>query len=179
MIAIFLGILLGLILGALPLNIPGISLPVKLGIAGGPIVVGILMGAFGPRFKITTYTTQSANLFMREFGLVIYLACLGIDAGEHFFETIMTFQGLTWIGLGIVLTVVPVILVGIFASKFYKLDFGSSIGMLSGLMTNPIALNFANAEIESDHPAIAYATVYPVSTFLRIITAQLLIIFFF
>lgn len=179
LIAIFLGISLGLILGALPLSIPWISLPVKLGIAGGPIVVGILMGAFGPRFKISTYTTQSANLFMREFGLVIYLACLGIDAGEHFFETIMTIQGVTWIGLGFLLTVVPVVLVGLFATKFYKLDFGSCVGMLSGSMTNPIALNFINSEIESDHPAVAYATVYPVSTFFRIIMAQLLIIFFF
>ncbi len=123
LIAIFLGIALGLVLGALPLPFPGMDFPIKLGIAGGPIIVGILMGAFGPRFHITTYTTQSANLLMRQFGLTIYLACLGIGAGEHFFETVFQTEGLIWIAFGFSLTVVPVLVVALIAMKIYKIDF--------------------------------------------------------
>ncbi len=175
LIAIFLGIALGLILGSFPVPIPGMSLPIKLGIAGGPIIVGILMGAFGPRFKIATYTTQSANLFMRQFGLVTYLACLGIDAGEHFFETVFKPEGAIWVGLGFFLTVVPVLIVGFIAMRIFKINYGRSIGMLCGSMANPIALNYVNSQIESDDPAVAYATVYPISMFVRIISAQILI----
>ena len=151
------------------------TLPIKLGIAGGPIIVGILMGAFGPRFKITTYTTQSANLFMRQFGLVTYLACLGIDAGEHFFETILQPEGALWIGLGFILTALPVLIVGFIAMKVLHVNFGKSVGMLCGSMANPIALNYVNSQIESDDPAVAYATVYPISMFVRIISAQVII----
>lgn len=175
LIAIFLGMALGLILGVLPFPIPGMTLPIKLGIAGGPIIVGILMGAFGPRFKITTYTTQSANLFMRQFGLVTYLACLGIDAGEHFFDTILQPEGAIWIGLGFILTVLPVLIVGFVAMKILGINFGKSVGMLCGSMANPIALNYVNSQTESDDPAVAYATVYPISMFVRIISAQILI----
>lgn len=175
LIAIFLGMALGLVLGVFPFPIPGMALPIKLGIAGGPIIIGILMGAFGPRFKITTYTTQSANLFMRQFGLVTYLACLGIDAGEHFFETILQPEGALWIGLGFTLTVLPVLLVGFMAMKIMNINFGKSVGMLCGSMANPIALNYVNSQIESDDPAVAYATVYPISMFVRIISAQILI----
>lgn len=179
LIAIFLGIALGLILGAIPISIPAMSLPLKLGLAGGPIIVGILMGAFGPQFKITTYTTQSTNLFMREFGLVIYLACLGIDSGEHFFETLMTNEGLIWIFLGFILTTFPILIIGVISMKILKLDFGNCVGMLSGSMTNPIALNYINSQVESDSPSVSYATVYPASTFFRIITAQILILLFY
>ena len=178
LIAIFLGIALGLILGANPLPIPGLSLPISLGIAGGPIIVGILMGAFGPRFKIATYTTQSANLLMRQFGLVVYLACLGINSGAHFFETILQPEGAIWIGLGAILTIVPVLIVGYIAMRMFNINYGRSVGMLCGSMANPIALNYINSQTESDDPSVAYATVYPISMFIRIITAQLLIMFF-
>ena len=176
LIAIFLGIALGLILGALPIPLPGMTLPVKLGLAGGPIIVGILMGAFGPQFKITTYTTQSANLFMRQFGLTVYLACLGIDSGEHFFDTVLQPEGILWIALGFVLTVIPVLIVGVIAMRILNLNYGKSVGMLCGSMANPIALNFINSQVESDDPSVGYATVYPVTMFLRIITAQLIIL---
>lgn len=176
LIAIFLGIALGLILGALPIPFPGMTMPIKLGIAGGPIIVGILMGAFGPRFKITTYTTESANLLMREFGLVVYLACLGIDAGEHFFETVFRPEGILWIGLGFVLTVVPVMIVGIITMRIFNFTYGKSVGMLCGSMANPIALEFINSHVDSDEPSVGYATVYPITTFLRIISAQMIIL---
>ncbi|MBD8390167.1 putative transporter [Dysgonomonas sp. BGC7] len=179
LIAIFLGIALGLILGALPIPFPGISFPMKLGIAGGPIIVGILMGAFGPRFHITTYTTQSANLLMRQFGLTVYLACLGISAGEHFFDTVFQTEGLIWISFGFILTVLPVIIVALIAMKIYKLNYAKSVGMLCGSMANPMALNYVNTTIEDDEPSVAYATVYPVSMFARIILTQLLLILFY
>lgn len=179
LIAIFSGIALGLLLGALPLPFPGMTLPVKLGIAGGPIIVGILMGAFGPRFHFTTYTTQSANLLMRQFGLTIYLACLGIDAGEHFFETVFQTEGLIWIAFGFVLTVLPVIIIAVIAMKIYKIDYAKSVGMLCGSMANPMALTYVNSTIDNDEPAVAYATVYPVSMFARIIFTQILLMLFF
>lgn len=179
LIAIFAGIALGLILGALPLPFPGMSFPVKLGIAGGPIIVGILMGAFGPRFRFTTYTTQSANLLMRQFGLTVYLACLGISAGEHFFETVFQTEGLMWIGFGFALTVIPVLIVAILSMKVFKISYAKSVGMLCGSMANPMALNFVNSIIDDDEPSVAYATVYPVAMFARIIFTQMLLMLFF
>jgi len=179
LIAVFLGIALGLILGALPIPFPGMDFPVKLGIAGGPIIVGILMGAFGPRFHITTYTTQSANLLMREFGLTIYLACLGIGAGEHFFETVFQTEGLMWIGFGFILTLLPVLIVALIAMKVYKIGYAKNVGMLCGSMANPMALNYVDSTIDNDEPSVAYATVYPVSMFARIIFTQLLLMLFF
>jgi len=179
LIAIFLGVVLGVLLGAIPIPLLNLSVPVKLGIAGGPIIVGILMGAFGPRFHITTYTTQSANLMLRQFGIIVYLACLGIDAGEHFFETVFRSDGLLWIGLGFALTVVPVMIVGWISVKILRIDYATSIGMLCGSMANPMALNYANSTIDGDEPSVAYATVYPGSMFLRIIAVQLILIFFF
>lgn len=179
LIAIFVGIGLGLILGSLPIYIPGVSMPIKLGIAGGPIIVGILMGAFGPRFHFTTYTTQSANLMLRQFGIVVYLACLGLSSGEHFFETVFQEQGLTWISLGFSLTVVPVLLVGFTAMKVFKVDYADTMGMLCGSMANPMALNYADTTVKGDEPAVAYATVYPLTMFVRIITAQLILLFLF
>lgn len=178
LIAIFVGIALGLILGAIPFPIPGISLPVKLGIAGGPIIIGILMGAFGPRFHVTTYTTQSANRMLRQLGLVIYLACLGLDAGEHFFETVFRNEGLLWMGIGASLTLVPIMLVGIVAIRVFRFEYSKVVGMLCGSMANPMALNYANTTVEGDDPAVAYATVYPFSMFLRLISAQLILLFF-
>lgn len=179
LIAIFLGIALGVVLGVLPIPFPGMDFPVKLGIAGGPIIVGILMGAFGPRFHITTYTTQSANLLMRQFGLTVYLACLGISAGEHFFETVFQTEGLIWVGFGFVLTVLPVLIMALVAMKLYKVDYAKNVGMLCGSMANPMALSYVNSTVDGDEPAVAYATVYPISMFARIVFTQLLLMFFF
>lgn len=178
LLAVFVGISLGMLLGALPITLPGMSTPVKLGIAGGPIIVGILMGAFGPRFHLTTYTTMSANLMLRQLGIVIYLAGLGIDSGAHFFETVFRAEGLLWIGLGFVLTIVPVLIVGFIAAQFFKLDYAHNVGMLCGSMANPMALSYANTTVEGDEPSVAYATVYPLSMFMRVITTQLILMMF-
>ena len=177
LVAVFVGIILGLALGAVPFSIPGISTPVRLGLAGGPIIVGILIGTFGPRLHMVTYTTRSANLMLRALGLSLYLACLGLDAGAHFFDTVFRPEGLLWIGLGFGLTLVPTVLVGFFAFKIMKIDFGSVSGMLCGSMANPMALNYANDTIPGDNPSVAYATVYPLSMFLRVIIAQVLLMF--
>lgn len=178
LVSIFIGITLGLLLGSIPISVPGIELPVKLGLAGGPIVVGILIGTFGPRIHMVTYTTHSANLMLRALGLAIYLACLGLDAGAHFFETIFRPEGLLWVGIGFILTFVPVIIMAFAAFKLWKLDFGSVAGMLCGSMANPMALNYANDTIPGDNPAVSYATVYPFCMFLRVIIAQLLLMSF-
>jgi len=178
LVAIFIGIVLGLILGSIPISIPGVSLPVKLGLAGGPIVVGILMGAFGPRFHIVTYTTKSANLMLRGVGISLYLACLGLDSGSHFFETVFCTQGLVWLGIGFILTVLPVLLVGAYALKFKKMDYPTVCGMLCGSMANPMALNYANSIVDGDEPSVSYATVYPLCMFARVIIAQLILLIF-
>ena len=178
LVTVFVGIVLGLALGAIPFSIPGVDFPVKLGIAGGPIIVGILMGAFGPRFHLVTYTTRSANLMLRGLGLSLYLACLGLDAGVHFFETVFRAEGLLWLLLGFAITFVPVILVAAISLRFMKIDFGSLVGMLCGSMANPMALNYANSTIVGDNPAVSYATVYPLSMFVRVIIAQLLLMLF-
>lgn len=178
LLAVFIGISLGMQLGALPITLPGMSTPVKLGIAGGPIIVGILMGAFGPRFHLTTYTTMSANLMLRQLGIIIYLAGLGIDSGVHFFETVFRAEGLLWIGLGFLLTIVPVLIVGFIASQFFKLDYAHNVGMLCGSMANPMALSYANTTVDGDEPSVSYATVYPLSMFIRVISAQLVLMLF-
>lgn len=178
LIAVFVGIALGVILGALPIPFPGLSIPVKLGIAGGPIIVGILMGAYGPRFHVTTYTTQSANLFMRQFGIVIYLACLGIGAGSDFFETVFSPAGAMWLGIGAALTIIPVAIMGFFSIKIFGISYDNTCGMLSGSMANPMALDYANSTVDGDEPAAAYATVYPVAMFARIILTQMLLLAF-
>ncbi len=175
LVAVFIGLILGLTLGSIPIAIPGISIPVKLGLAGGPIIVGILIGTFGPRLHMITYTTQSANLMLRALGLSMYLACLGLDAGTHFFETVMRPEGALWIAVGFVLTFVPVVLVGLFALRALKVDFGSVSGLLCGSMANPMALNYANDTIEGDNPSVSYATVYPVCMFLRVIIIQVML----
>lgn len=177
--SVFIGIVIGLILGSIPFAIPGMTMPVKLGIAGGPIIVGILMGAFGPRFHLTTYMSQSANLMLRQLGLTIYLAGLGLSAGAGFFETVFSAEGLKWVMISTSLAVVPVLITGIFAAKFFKTDYARNVGMLCGSMANPIALNYANSIVEGDEPAVAYATVYPISIFLRVISAQIIMSFIF
>ena len=174
--AIFIGIVLGLILGSIPFAFPGMSMPVKLGIAGGPIITGLLMGAFGPRLHLSIYMSRSANLMLRQLGLTIYLAGLGLSAGAGFFETVFSSDGLKWILISFSLAVVPVLLVGFAASKVFKLDYADNVGMLCGSMANPFALDFANPSGEGDDPAVAYATVYPASIFLRVISAQIIML---
>lgn len=176
--SVFIGIVLGLILGSIPFAIPGMSMPVKLGIAGGPIIVGIAMGAFGPRLHFATYISQSASLMLRQLGLTIYLAGLGLSAGAKFFETVFSSEGLLWVAISCSLAVVPVLIVGLIASKLFKTDYAKNVGMLCGSMANPIALNYANSTTEGDEPAVAYATVYPISIFLRVISAQIIMLAF-
>ena len=176
LLSLFIGIILGLVLGSIPIVIPGISTPIKLGIAGGPIIVGILMGAFGPRFHIATYTTRSANLMLRQLGLTTYLAGLGLSAGAGFFSTVFTLEGLQWVLTSILLCVVPVLTIGFIAARVLKMDYADNVGMLCGGMANPFALDYAGSGSDGDDPAVAYATVYPVSIFLRVISAQILIL---
>jgi len=176
--AIFIGIVLGLVLGSIPIAVPGISTPIKLGLAGGPIIVGILIGRFGPQFRLVTYTTRSANLMLRGIGLSLYLACLGLEAGAHFIDTIMRPEGLLWILLGFLITIVPVLIMGFVALKLCRIDFGLTCGMLCGSMANPMALNYANDIVPGDYATVSYATVYPLSMFCRVIIAQLIILAF-
>ena len=173
--AVFIGLILGLTLGSIPLSVPGVSIPVKLGLAGGPIVVGTLIGTFGPRIHMITYTTQSANLMLRALGLSMYLACLGLDAGAHFFETIVRPEGMLWLAAGFVLTFVPVVLTALASLRISRLDFGSTAGMVCGAMANPMALNYADDTIEGDNPSVSYATVYPVCMFLRVVVIQVML----
>lgn len=177
LVVVFIGMVFGLALGAIPFSIPGISTPVKLGLAGGPIIVGILLGTFGPRIHMITYTTRSANLMLRALGLSMYLACLGLEAGAQFFDTVIRPEGILWVALGFGLTVIPTLLIGFISFKMMKIDFGTVSGMLCGSMANPMALNYANDTIPGDNPSVAYATVYPLCMFLRVIIAQLLIMF--
>ena len=178
LLSIFIGIILGLILGSIPLKFPGMTMPIKLGIAGGPIIVGIIMGAFGPRFHIATYTTQSANLMLRQLGLTIFLAGLGLSAGKGFFDAVLSLQGLKWVLISVSLAVIPVIVVGILSAKVFKMGYSENVGMLCGSMANPFALEFTGESPDGEDPAVAYATVYPASIFLRVISAQLLMIIF-
>ena len=176
LLSIFVGIILGVIVGSIPLFIPGMSMPIKLGIAGGPIIVGILMGAFGPRFLMATYTTQSANLMLRQLGLTIFLAGLGLSAGDGFFAAVFSTEGLKWVIISVSLAMVPVLLVGFITSRFFKTSYADNVGMLCGSMANPFALEFAGTGEDGEDPAVAYATVYPASIFLRVISAQILIL---
>ncbi len=176
LLSIFVGIVLGVIVGSIPLFIPGMSMPIKLGIAGGPIIIGILMGAFGPRFHMATYTTQSANLMLRQLGLTIFLAGLGLSAGDGFFAAVFSTEGLKWVIISISLAMIPVLLVGFITARFFKTSYADNVGMLCGSMANPFALEFAGGSQDGEDPAVAYATVYPASIFLRVISAQILIL---
>lgn len=176
MVTIFLGIVLGLLLGSIPVFIPGISFPVKLGLAGGPIVMGILMGAFGPRFHMVAYTTTSANLMLRSLGLSTYLACLGLDAGKDFVETVCQPSALWWIGIGLIITLVPVAIMSVVSVLCSRKTYATTAGMLCGAMANPIALEYVNETMpDNDKASVAYATVYPLCMFLRVIIAQLIV----
>lgn len=177
LVSVFIGLILGLVLGSVPLAVPGLSLEVRLGLAGGPIVVGILMGTFGPRLHMITYTTQSANLMLRALGLSLYLACLGLDAGASFFATVMRPEGALWLALGFLVTFVPVVLVAWGSMRLLGLDFGSVTGILCGSMANPMALNYANDTIPGDNPSVTYTTVYPICMFLRVVIVQVMLLF--
>ncbi len=176
--AIFVGILLGLVLGSIPIAFPGMGMPVMLGIAGGPMITGLLMGAFGPRLHLSIYMSRSANLMLRQLGLTIYLAGLGLSAGAGFFETVFSSEGLKWVLISFSLATVPVLLVGFVAAKLFKTDYADNVGMLCGSMANPFALDFADPNGEGEDPAVAYATVYPASIFLRVISAQIIMLLF-
>ncbi len=178
MAAIFIGLTLGLLLGSVPIAIPGVSTPVKLGLAGGPIVVGIIISRFGPRFGLVTYTTRSANLMLRGIGLSLYLACLGLDAGAHFLDTIMRSDGLIWISAGLAITFLPTLLMAYVAVRWAKVDFPTACGMLCGAMANPMALDYSNSTMECDAPSVGYATAYPLAIFSRVVVAQLLVLLF-
>ncbi len=176
--AIFIGILLGLVLGSIPIAFPGMGMPVMLGIAGGPMITGLLMGAFGPRLHLSIYMSRSANLMLRQLGLTIYLAGLGLSAGAGFFDTVFSAEGLKWVAVSFSLAIVPVLLVAFIAAKFFKTDYADNVGMLCGSMANPFALDFADPKGEGEDPAVAYATVYPAGIFLRVISAQIIMLLF-
>lgn len=178
LITLFVGIALGIILGSIPITFPGIPQPVKLGLAGGPLIVAILISRFGYRYKLITYTTQSANLMLREVGITIFLACVGIGAGGGFVDTIVQGGGLAWIGYGFIITVVPLLLVGCIGRYFCGVNYFTLMGLMAGSTTDPPALAYSNATAGSDAPAVGYATVYPLTMFLRVLTAQLMILFF-
>ena len=173
--SIFLGIILGLALGTIPISLPGMSTPIRLGIAGGPIIMGIVVGALGPKMHFISYTTRSASLMLRKLGISLYLACLGLDAGKDFFTTVVRPEGFVWIGIGFVITIVPVLIVGLIALRTKKYDYGTICGILCGSMANPMALGYANDTTPGDTASISYATVYPLGMFLRVVIAQMLI----
>ena len=173
--AIFFGLLMGLALGIIPISLPGMSSPVKLGIAGGPIIMGIIVGALGSRLRIITYTTRSASLMLRKLGLSLYLACLGLSAGKDFLSTVVRPEGLMWVGIGLVLTMLPLLIIGAVALKTKKFDFGTICGLLCGAMANPMALSYANETIKGDRAAVAYTSVYPLGMFIRVVIAQIII----
>lgn len=176
LIPIFLGIALGCILGSIPFMFPGIPQPVKLGLAGGPLIVSILISRFGPRYKLITYTTMSANLMIREIGISLFLACVGLGAGKGFVDTIIHEGGYVWIAYGAIITVVPLLIAGMVGRYFWKLNYFTLIGVLSGSNTNPPALAYSSELTSCDAPAVGYATVYPLTMFLRVLTAQMLIL---
>ncbi len=173
LLPIFIGIFLGVLLGSIPIMLPGVPLPVKLGLAGGPLVVAILMARYGPNYKLVTFTTNSANMMIREIGISLFLAAVGLGAGEGFVSAIAG-GGYWWILYGVAITMLPLLITGIIARKVFKLDYFSIMGLMSGAMTDPPALAYANSVSTNDRSAVAYATVYPLTMFLRIFTAQIL-----
>lgn len=177
LVPIFLGIALGILLGSIPFVFPGIPQPVKLGLAGGPLIIAILIGRFGPHYKLVTYTTMSANLMIREIGIALFLACVGLNAGDGFMDTVVNDGGYAWIGYGFIITFIPLLLVGIVARGVYKLNYFTIMGLIAGSTTDPPALAYSNNIAGNDMPSVAYATVYPLTMFLRVLTAQLLVLF--
>ncbi len=178
LIPIFFGIALGCLVANIPLPIPGMPQPVKLGLAGGPFIVAILMGYFGPRYHLVTYNTISANMMLREMGITIFLACVGLGAGHGIVSTLFNLQGLIWFAYGIIITMVPIIIGGIIGRKLFHLNYYTLMGVLAGGNTNPPALAYSNTLTDSDQPAVGYATVYPFAMFLRIISIQILVMLF-
>ena len=175
---IFVGIMVGIIFGSLPFAIPGMPVPLKLGIAGGPLIIAILIGRFGYRMKLVTYTTTSANMMLREIGLVLFLASVGIKAGAGFWDTVVQGDGLKYVGCGFLITVIPIFIIGTIARLKFKFNYFTIMGMLAGTYTDPPALAYANASCSKEAPAVGYSTVYPLSMFLRIFTAQIVVRFF-
>ena len=175
---IFVGIMVGIIFGSLPFAIPGMPVPLKLGIAGGPLIIAILIGRFGYRMKLVTYTTTSANMMVREIGLVLFLASVGIKAGAGFWDTVVQGDGLKYVGCGFLITVIPIFIIGTIARLKFKFNYFTIMGMLAGTYTDPPALAYANASCSKEAPAVGYSTVYPLSMFLRIFTAQIVVLFF-
>lgn len=175
---IFVGIMVGIIFGSLPFAIPGMPVPLKLGIAGGPLIIAILIGRFGYRMKLVTYTTTSANMMLREIGLVLFLASVGIKAGTGFWDTVVQGDGLKYVGCGFLITVIPILIIGTIARLKFKFNYFTIMGMLAGTYTDPPALAYANASCSKEAPAVGYSTVYPLSMFLRIFTAQIVVLFF-
>ncbi len=176
LISIFLGIFLGVFVGSIPIVIPGMPQAVKLGLAGGPLIVAILISRFGAHYHLVTYTTMSANLMLREVGISLFLAAVGISAGEGFIDTVVNQGGYMWVLYGVIITMLPILLVGIFARKVFKLNYFTLMGVIAGSMTNPPALAYSNATASNDVPAVSYATVYPFMMFLRVLTAQLFVL---
>ena len=175
---IFVGIMVGIIFGSLPFAIPGMPVPLKLGIAGGPLIIAILIGRFGYRMKLVTYTTTSANMMLREIGLVLFLASVGIKAGAGFWDTVVQGEGLKYVGCGFLITIIPILSIGTIARLKFKFNYFTIMGMLAGTYTDPPALAYANASCSKEAPAVGYSTVYPLSMFLRIFTAQIVVLFF-
>ena len=175
---IFVGIILGIIFGSLPIAIPGMPVPMKLGIAGGPLIIAILIGRYGYKIHLVTYTTTSANMMLREIGLVLFLASVGIKAGAGFFETVIDGDGLLYVLTGFIITVVPILIVGPIARLRYRFNYFTIMGMIAGTYTDPPALAYANSVCSKEAPALGYSTVYPLAMFLRIFTAQIIVLFF-
>ena len=175
-VTIFVGIFLGILFGSLPIAFPGIPTPVKLGLAGGPLIVSILIGRFGYKLKLVTYTTMSANLMLREIGIALFLASVGIKAGANFVQTVVEGDGMLYVGCGFLITIIPLLIMGIFGRYYYKINYFKLMGLMAGSTTDPPALAYANQVTGSNAPAVGYSTVYPVTMFLRILTAQLLIL---
>lgn len=176
--AIFFGIMLGIIVGQIPIPIPGVDIPVKLGLAGGPLVVAIIIGAFGYRYKINTYTSTSANLMLREVGLILFLASVGIQAGATFWDTVTNGDGITYVWAGFLITTIPILIIGVIGRLKLKLNYFTLMGLIAGSNTDPPALAFASQTAGNDAPAVGYSTVYPLAMFLRILMAQLVLLFF-
>lgn len=174
---IFIGIIIGILFGSIPFAIPGMPVPLKLGIAGGPLIIAILIGRFGHRMKLNTYTTTSANMMLREMGLVLFLASVGVKAGAHFWDTVVEGDGLMYVFTGFLITIIPILIVGVIARLKFKFNYFTIMGMIAGTYTDPPALAYANSVCSREAPAIGYSTVYPLSMFLRIFTAQLIVLF--
>ena len=175
-VTIFVGIFLGILFGSLPIAFPGIPTPVKLGLAGGPLIVAILIGRFGYKMKLVTYTTMSANLMLREIGIALFLASVGVKAGANFVQTVVDGDGLLYVGCGFLITIIPLLIMGLIARFYYKMNYCMLMGLMAGSTTDPPALAYANQTVSNNAPAVGYSTVYPVTMFLRILTAQLLIL---